>query len=127
MDSVVTTVFFDGRFWVAMIEKISSDGRIRVGRHVFGPEPSNNDLRHFYLYGYNDVRVYESPIQVRVNPRRSIGEESRSTLKSKAAFKELQRMDLAGKKADLRNEERENAQERFRLKAEKRKKKHRGH
>ena len=127
MDSVVSTVFFDGRFWVAIIEKISADGSIRVGRYVFGPEPSNNDLLQFYLSRYGDVRVYESPIQVRVKPGRSFGEESRSTSKSKAAFKELQRMDLAGKKVDIRNGERENAQERYQMKAEKRKRKHRGH
>jgi hypothetical protein len=40
-DSVSTTltVYFDGQYWVALIEQ-EEDGVLAVARHVFGPEPA---------------------------------------------------------------------------------------
>ena len=37
--TVRLTVYFDGQFWIALAER-EDDGRFSVARHVFGPEPS---------------------------------------------------------------------------------------
>lgn len=42
------TVFFDGRFWVALAERRGPSGEALYARHVFGPEPSNPELLLFY-------------------------------------------------------------------------------
>lgn len=39
-----TTILFDGQFWVAIVERLASNGRYGVGCHVFGAEPSNAEL-----------------------------------------------------------------------------------
>jgi Protein of unknown function (DUF2992) len=37
------TVFFDGQFWVAVIE-LNSAGSLRSARYIFGPEPSDAEI-----------------------------------------------------------------------------------
>ncbi len=127
MDTVVTTILFDGRFWVAIIEKIDPLGIIHVGRYVFGAEPDYNDLLSFYLYRYSDITAYESPVRVRVKTKRKISEETRSTNKAKAAFKEAQSTALSERKSARREEAKKNERERYLMKAEKKKEKRRGH
>ncbi len=39
----ITTVYHDGRFWVALIERLDGDA-VEIARHVFGPEPGNAEL-----------------------------------------------------------------------------------
>jgi hypothetical protein len=41
------TVFFDGSFWVAVVEVAEPDGSVRAARHVFGPEPTAATLWEF--------------------------------------------------------------------------------
>jgi hypothetical protein len=40
-------VFFDGTFWVGVVEVGEPDGSVRAARHVFGAEPSNAELLEF--------------------------------------------------------------------------------
>ena len=42
-DRTVSTICFDGQFWVALVEHHRGADRV-VARHVFGPEPSNAEL-----------------------------------------------------------------------------------
>ncbi|WP_091149360.1 YjdF family protein [Novosphingobium sp. CF614] len=39
----ITSIFFDGQFWVAEIER-HGETQIEVARHCFGPEPTNAEL-----------------------------------------------------------------------------------
>lgn len=43
VDRTITSIFFDGQFWVAEIERHVSS-RIETARYCFGPEPSNAEL-----------------------------------------------------------------------------------
>ncbi len=71
------TVYFDGQFWVGVLE-ISCDGEVRAARHVFGPEPSGPELYEFGLHGFADlldVAAAAPPVaagsaQRRPNPKR---------------------------------------------------------
>ena len=42
-DFTATTIYFDGQFWCALIERCAG-GRLYAGRYVFGAEPSNPEL-----------------------------------------------------------------------------------
>lgn len=42
-DRTVTTIYLDGQFWVALIERCTASGQV-AARHVFGPEPNNAEL-----------------------------------------------------------------------------------
>ncbi len=87
---VVTTVFFDGQFWSALIEKETENGGVLLGRYVFGPEPSNNELLHFYLHIAQTVPLMASPIKIREKKQKRIKEQLRCTSKSQSVFAELQ-------------------------------------
>ena len=126
MDQVVTTLCFDGQFWVAFIEKTHEDGTISVGRHTFGAEPSNPEVVEFMLGLYALVPVYPSEVRVRVRARKSIREQERSTNKAKAAFKESQNAWLAERKTKTAEKEASGTR-RYELRAEKKKEKRRGH
>ena len=46
-------VLFEDGFWVAYIENSNANGDdYRVARYVFGPEPSNAELREFFLTSF---------------------------------------------------------------------------
>lgn len=51
--SEVFTVYFDGQFWVGVLELHDDDG-VRAARHVFGPEPTNAELLEFASRGEFD-------------------------------------------------------------------------
>ncbi len=42
------TVYFDGQFWIGLVE-CADAGRLRVARHIFGAEPSDNEVLEFVL------------------------------------------------------------------------------
>jgi hypothetical protein len=48
--SEVFTVYFDGQFWVGVLEMHGPDG-VRAARHIFGPEPTNPELLEFACRG----------------------------------------------------------------------------
>lgn len=50
--STTFTVYFDGQFWVGLLE-ILEDGHVRAARHVFGAEPSGAEVLAFSLHGYD--------------------------------------------------------------------------
>jgi len=124
---VITTVLFDGQFWIALIEKIDVDGTIIIGKYVFGPEPRNNDLIAFYLEKYPYIQCYKSNNSIRVKIKRSIKEEKRITSKSKESYKQLQSMCLKEKDIVKRSEDKNDEKEKYVIKQIKKKEKHKGH
>lgn len=139
MDQVVTTVCFDGQFWIAFIEKTHEDGTLSVGKHTFGAEPSNPELVAFMLGLYSLVPVYPSDVRVRVRARKSPREQERSTNKAKRAFSESQKAYFAEAKksfgkadadgapgAELARNHADDAR-RYAMRQEKKKEKRRGH
>ena len=51
MSSAKFTVFYDGQFWVGVLE-IVEDGELRTARHLFGSEPTGPELYEFSLHEY---------------------------------------------------------------------------
>jgi hypothetical protein len=127
MEKIISTVFFDGCFWTALIERLEPDGTVFMGKYVFGPEPNNNELLHFYLHTAHTVKMLRSNIPVRARAAKSRGEQERITRKSFAEFKALQEEQLKARRSDTKARRRAEAEELFSRKREKRKKKKRGH
>jgi hypothetical protein len=62
VSSTTFTVFYDGQFWVGLLEVVDN-GELRVARHVFGSEPSGPELYEFSLrdYGALSALAHRSP------------------------------------------------------------------
>ncbi len=123
---VVTTVFFNGQFWIALIEKLDSSGTVFIGKYTFGPEPTNPQLLQFYLNEYSHVTCYQdTPDNVRVS--RS-GKSGKSPGRSSALdqWKIMHQAELFRRKQNSRKRQELDERERFALRQEKKKRKKRG-
>ena len=127
MNEVVTTVLFDGQFWIALIEKIDAQGRISIGKYVFGAEPTNTDLLAFYQNRYSFIQTAESNVKIRVTKKKKIQEENRSTNKSREAYKEIQQARCTERKIYKRQHIQAIKDEAYRKRQMKKKDKHKGH
>lgn len=96
----ITTIYFDGQFWVALIEKCL-DGNFFTGRHIFGAEPSNPELLEWMLYGYHKIHFLpvQKPVKIRV--KKEVKTEH-SIKKSLDAFKDAQKAFQEEKKIQTR-------------------------
>ena len=78
------TVFFDGRFWVALVEREDEHG-LHLARHVFGPEPGQAEILRWIETGYRALRFFdagEEPAhgdrhEKKINPKRAKREAAR--------------------------------------------------
>jgi len=48
MEQIISTVMFDGQFWIILIEEISESGEVSLAKYIFGSEPTFNDILKFY-------------------------------------------------------------------------------
>ena len=126
MARVISTVFFDGQFWIALIEKYDDDGSLRVGKHTFGPEPSNTDLLDFYLNKYAYMKFHRSDERLKIKNKSSIKQTDRKTVKSFEIFKEEQKKYLKENKKVRSRNIKDSRELKYKLKAEKKKEKKRG-
>ena len=127
MSQVVSTIFFNGQFWIALIEKFEDDGTFYVGRYTFGPEPNNTDLLDFYLNKYQTIRFYKSGQEPRNRKMHSEKELERNRSKSFAEFRIQQKKYLTENKKRIRQQNQESLEEKYLLKVKKKKQKKRGH
>lgn len=127
MEQVISTVMFDGQFWIVLVEKIDNEGRIRTARHIFGAEPTFNDLAHFYDSIYPFLRFHKSDSVYRPKKKYSRKELERMENKSLSIFKESQKAYLEEKKKVQREKRDILKEEKYELRCEKRKKKKKGH
>lgn len=132
------TVFFEGPFWVGILESEDECGLV-AARHVFGAEPTNAELVRFMLYSYHlmsrtapispPTPLADRPVS---NPKRAI-REARKAMSSgpSSRSREALSAELEATKSDSRagRRERSRAEEelRFAQRAEKRRERHRGH
>lgn len=135
------TVFFEGPFWVGILEEEDSRG-YRVTRTVFGAEPGNAELLEFMLNTFHLLLVGlvseparpEGPFRPEGphNPKRIQREARRdqgrgTSTKAQARLSASLAEDKAESKAWRREALCEAEALRFRLRTEKRKARHRGH
>ena len=137
-----STLYFDGRFWVVVIER-HEEGRVRAVRIVFGAQPSDAELYEFLLVHASALtrRLDEAaavPVgpecqPKRPNPKRAQRQASRlarqahPSTASQAAIHADRERSAQRRAASAKQKKREAAAERRRLEREKAKARHRGH
>lgn len=136
------TLYFDGQFWVGVIERHEAD-RVRAVRIVFGAQPSDAELYEFLLTHANallcrlDEAAWASDIgqhqATHHNPKRAQRQAShlaRRALPSTASQAAIQaeRERTAQERASMtRQKKRQKAEEKRQLARLKAKARHRGH
>lgn len=137
MQKIKLTVFFDGLFWVGILERIR-DGRLEACKITFGSEPKDYEIYGFLSQNWNQLK-FSPPVdaggkkETRVNPKRRQREVKKQLEMQGTGTKAQQALQLMREQGKLEHKavsrrEREAEKERkFELQQEKRKKKHRGH
>jgi hypothetical protein len=121
MDEVITTIYFDGQFWAALIEKISADGTVRIGRHVFGAEPDRNDILNFYQNIYAFLPLRDTRERVRLKKIRSYEEQNRRFSQSLELYKQSRTEYLLKRKSERRERKILSNREKYEKQREKKK------
>lgn len=133
-------VLFEDGFWVAYFETARQDGQeYRVARHVFGPEPSDAELRDFILHSdvtrlrWSAEAVIARDHKESKSPKRRIREAAKAVRKDFGASRarEAVKADIVRRKEEkgvLRKACQEQGRDMdFTRRREKRKRKRRGH
>ena len=137
-----STLYFDGRFWVVVIERHEA-GRVRAVRIVFGAQPSDAELYEFLLAHANALtrRLDETAVvpagpehqPKRPNPKRAQRQASRlarqahPSTASQAAIHADRERSAQRRAADAKQKKRKAADDKRRLKRAKARARHRGH
>lgn len=132
------TVYFEDPFWVALAE-IEDGYCYRAARHVFGPEPTEPEVELFVKKGWQQLR-FSPETRVReqkdkhVNPKRMrrIAEREMRLApgkgtKAQQALAEQREANKIERKKNSHEAREARKDEAFRMRQEKRKRKHRGH
>ncbi|MCY8933310.1 YjdF family protein [Bacillus atrophaeus] len=132
------TVYYDGQFWVGVIEVVN-DGKLRAIRHLFGREPKDSEIMHFVnnqllqtLSHAEQEGVCVKAKSKKLNPKRLQRQASKemknigiSTKAQKAIKQELETR--KEKKKQLNRKQREKIKEqKYLIRKQKAKEKHRG-
>lgn len=132
------TVFFNGQFWVGLLERTTEAG-LFASRHIFGAEPKDEEILAFVnqqlisvLKTQTAAVSVEAEPDLRLNSKRRAREAAREikaapvSTKAQEALK-LQFEENAQKRQVLLKEQKLAEQEnKWRLRQEKAKKRHRG-
>lgn len=130
------TVYFEDPFWIGVFERIS-DGTLSVCKVTFGAEPKEYEVWDFVLRHYSSLMfcpaVKAESKSIARNPKRrlrdakkqmqstGIGTKSQQVLKMQREEQKIRRRQAMHRKKEAEKEQR------FELKQQKRKEKHRGH
>ena len=98
----VTTIYFDGQFWCALIEQCR-DGKNYAGRFVFGAEPSNPQILNWMIYDFANVPLLPVEGRAKIRFKKLAKAEVKSKTysgiqKSLKAFSEAQKKCLQERK-----------------------------
>ena len=137
MSRTVTTIYHDGQFWVALVERFGVGGNYSCARHVFGPEPNNAELLIWASSGFSDLVFAAGSTLVAdaraPNPKRmhrTISREMRAKPTDTLAQQTIKEA-LSERQVNRRHQSAKHRAEettmRFELKSAKRKKARRGH
>ncbi len=132
------TVFFDGQFWVGLIEWQTEAG-LFVSRHIFGAEPKDEEIFAFVnqqltsIVNSQTVSVaVKAERRIRINPKRMAREVAREMKAAPVSTKaqEVLKLQLAENKRKKRvltkEQKRKKQEEKWLLRQKKAKQKHRG-
>lgn len=121
-DFIITTIYYDGQFWSAFIEKKEA-GIYYTGRYVFGAEPTNPRLVFWMINEFDKIPLIKTDSTVKIKFNKIKERSEKSFKKSLDAFKDSQSKFNAEKKTIRRAEKREDKQEEWKAKQKKRKEK----
>jgi len=133
--SSTLTIYHDGRSWVGTFERVE-DGRLSVCRIVFGAEPSNEEIQELICRRWSGLH-FTLPVEHEVTPelasnpkrrQREISKELRNrgpSTKAQLALSEEREAAALQRKATARECREADERERFELRREKQKLKHR--
>lgn len=134
--STTFTVYFDGQFWVGVVERTEKGG-LSAARVVFGAEPSDEEVFEFVLERWGALRFSPEVEAERGNEPRNPKRRQREAAKAAAkaapstkaqqAIAEMREQGKAAARKKSAAEKREAAARKRALRSEKRKEKHRGH
>lgn len=134
---IALTVFFESPFWVGVVERTDSRGQITAARHVFGPEPSDQQVYQWLLAELDHLRFSppspgELPRPAADNPKRRQRQAARAVALGTGtrAQQALQAAREAAKDERLvrtRAQRDADAQRKYDLRRERQKQRHRGH
>lgn len=140
MSIIVATIFFEKQFWVGTFEQADKEG-YAVARHIFGGEPSDQEVYDFVLSEYQNLQFgapQEFTLKIRrMNPKRlkrevkkemeRLKESSRPSSHAQDYMREEIEKKKLSRKAGRKEKKDLYKQEQFELKQAKKKKKHKGH
>ncbi|SFJ35107.1 YjdF family protein [Brevibacillus centrosporus] len=133
------TVFFDGQFWVGVVEQYVQ-GKVKAGKHLFGAEPKDQEILEFVWKQLDQLteglsQNVESGYGIserRINPKRLARQVSRemeqrgvSSYAQEALRLEYEKRKKE-KQVDSRQQKEELKERKRELKVQKAKAKHRG-
>lgn len=96
----ITTIYFDGQFWCALIEKCI-DGKNFSGRYVFGAEPSNPRLTQWLLYEFAFVPLLPVEGRQKIRFKKLARQTEKNAIpKSLEAFSKAQKVFCEERKAE---------------------------
>ncbi|TCO77470.1 YjdF family protein [Marinisporobacter balticus] len=131
------TVFFEGPFWIGLIEKMEND-HYQTAKIIFGPEPKDYEVHDFILKNYFRIK-FSNPIQngegkeKKINPKRlqrKIQKELENIgmgTKAQLALKEQYSVNKKERKKISKEYQEEQKRIKFELKQQKKKEKKKGH
>ena len=137
---VKATVFFEMRHWVALFERTDKTG-YAAAKHVFGNEPTDPEIYNFVINHYDKLH-FGKPTTLtlevkRMNPKRlqkkvrQEMEKFKKSAKPSTLAQDYMREELEQykkeKQAKNRAKTKEEKEQQFLLKQEKKKQKHKGH
>lgn len=118
----VTTIYFDGQFWCALIEQCRN-GKNFAGRFVFGAEPSNPEILNWMIYHFAEVPLLpvEGRTKIRFKKLAKAEKNSSGIPKSLKAFSEAQKEYAEKRKKQNRKQKKLEEKEKYLLKQKKKK------
>lgn len=131
-----TTVYFEDPFWVAVCE-VSEGGKLRAARVVFGAEPKDYEVYGYFLDHWRRLR-FSPPVPDgesaarQINPKRMQREIARGLARTGTGTKAKQAVSLMReeaareRKVNAKARAEEEKAQRYALRQQKKKEKHRG-
>ena len=131
------TVYFEEPFWVGVFERIE-DGKLFVAKVTFGAEPKDYDIQEFVLKHYYDLQ-FSPAVETIVkkdkknHPKRVLRDVKKQLqnngigTKSQQALKLQHELKKEEYKSNSKHKKQMDAEQKFKLKQQKKKAKHRGH
>ena len=130
------TVYFAEPFWIGIFERIC-DGKLSVAKVTFGAEPKDYDNQEFVLKHYYDLQFSPAVETIvkkdKKNPKRVLRDVKKQLqnngigTKSQQALKLQHELKKEEYKSNSKHKKQMEAEQKFKLKQQKKKAKHRGH